>query len=86
MESSWPPTAALSCSAQAAEHYAILMALRQMAGNETICSDYSGVVDGFAKGRQWGLRPECFHGGIWKLLWEIVDSGNEVHIIKVKAH
>ena len=50
--------------AQAADHYAILMALRQMAGNETIYSDCSGVADGFAKGRQWGLRPECFHGGI----------------------
>ena len=40
----------------------------------------------FAKGRQWGLRPECFHGGIWELLWEMLDPGHEIQITKVKAH
>jgi len=57
-----------------------------MAGNETIYSDCSGVVDGFAKGRRWCLRPDCFHAGIWKLIWDILDPGHEVNVTKVKAH
>ena len=73
-------------TAQAGEHYAILMALRQMAGNETIYSDCSGVVDGFAKGRQLTMRPECFHASIWELIWDILDPGHEVSVTKVKAH
>ena len=32
------------------------------------------------------MRPDCFHGGIWKLIWDILDLGHEVHITKAKAH
>ena len=38
------------------------------------------------KCKHWGLRPERYHGGIWRQVWQILEEDHGVQVIKVKAH
>ena len=71
-----------------AELWGVIQALRHALLPLTLWVDNSGVVDGFAKGREW-----CCHSGrqaadLWRLLWWKVDDlgYGGISILKTKGH
>ena len=64
-----PLPAEYTQTAQSGEHYALLMAAGVVPPGATVHCDCSGVVKGVEKGKAWCLRPETFHGGIWRRFW-----------------
>jgi len=71
-----------------AELWGVLQVLRHAMPPVTIWVDNAGVVDGFAKGRDWCVDAARPAADLWGLVWAKVDDlGNEgIKIAKTKGH